>query len=189
MIGAAITALQGKPRKRAVLVNGVPASGKSSVARALSTATGWPILALDTIKNPFLTTLPPGDRLFNRTLGRATYAAIFDIVADAPAGSTFIIDAWFGFQPLQILEDHVRRAGLGDLAEVWCFAPPETVGARYAARLDDRPAGHPGADYVPELIELARRAEPTGLAPRLEVSTTTPIDVKSVTSWLHDLWG
>ncbi len=189
VIGAAAAAMRAHPGKRAVLVNGVPASGKSSVARALSDATGWPVLALDTIKNPFLEILPPGDRLFNRTLGRASYAAIFDLIAEAPAGSTFIIDAWFGFQPLETLSDHIARSGLGQLAEVWCNAAPETIGARYAARLDARPAGHPGADYVPELIELARRAAPTGLAARFDVETTTPVDLPGIIAWLQDLWG
>ncbi|MCF8516828.1 MAG: ROK family protein [Rhodobacteraceae bacterium] len=185
VIGSAITALRNRPRKRAILVNGVPASGKSGVARALADATGWPVLGLDTVKNPFLTILPAGDRLFNRTLGRASYAAIFDLVADAPHGTTVIIDAWFGFQPIEVLTDHIARAGITDLAEVWCHAPPETVGARYAARLGNRPTGHPGADYVPELILLAQRATPTGLAPRFDVDTTGPLDLAALTDWLH----
>ena len=189
VIGAATTAIASRPRKRLVMVNGVPASGKSSVARALADATGWPILTLDTIKNPFLATLPPGDRLFNRTLGRASYAAIFDLIADAPADSAFIVDAWFGFQPLDVLEAGLARAGVTNLAEVWCHAPPETVGARYAARLDQRPAGHPGADYVPELIALARRATPTGLAPSHDVDTSRPLDVSGLTNWLQRLWN
>jgi glucokinase len=187
VIGAAAAALRTGGRKRAVLVNGVPASGKSAIARAISDATGWPILALDTIKNPFLSILPPGDRLFNRTLGRASYAAIFDLIADAPAGSNFVIDAWFGFQPPEALSDGLIRAGITDLAEVWCHAPPETVGARYSARLDKRPAGHPGADYVPELIALAGRAGPTGLAPRFDVDTTQPLDLPALTEWLRSL--
>lgn len=180
VIGAALSAV---PRKRLVMVNGVPASGKSGVARALSRATGWPVLALDTVKNPFLLELPPGDRLFNRTLGRASYAAIFDLIADAPGG-TFLVDAWFGFQPLDLLQGHIARAGITDLDEIWCHAPPETIGARYAARLDDRPKGHPGADYVPELIALAKRAEPTGLARRIDVETTAPPDLDLLLNWL-----
>lgn len=186
-IGAAHAALQSRPRKRAVLVNGVPASGKSAVARALADATGWPVLTLDTVKNPFLSILPPGDRLFNRTLGRASYAAMFDLVADAPQGTTVIIDAWFGFQPIEVLQDHIARAGLADLAELWCHAPPETVGARYSARLGSRPAGHPGAEYVPELIALAKRAAPTGLAPCRDVSTTEPLDLPAILAWLQGL--
>lgn len=189
VIGAAVAALKAGARsKRAVLVNGVPASGKSTVAHALSDQTGWPVLALDTIKNPFLMALPPGDRLFNRTLGRASYEAIFDLMADAPAGSTFILDAWFGFQPLAVLEQGLARAGVAEVAELWCQAPPDVVGARYLARLKDRPAGHPDEAYVPELIDLARHARPTGLALRLDIDTTAPVPTRLLTDWLRQLW-
>ena len=54
-----------------MLVNGVPASGKSGVAQALSDRTGWPILSLDTVKNPFLTEFAPVDRPTNRRFGAA----------------------------------------------------------------------------------------------------------------------
>src|SRR5690606_30985240 len=56
VIGAALAALSptARSRKRLVMVNGVPASGKSHVATVLAQATGWPLLSLDTIKNPFL---------------------------------------------------------------------------------------------------------------------------------------
>ncbi len=190
VIGAALAALGTAPRgKRAVLVNGVPASGKSSVARALADVTGWPVLALDTIKNPFLAALPPGDRLFNRTLGRASYAAIFDLIADAPDGGTFVIDAWFGFQPVETLNEHLARAGVTDVAEVWCHAPPDTIGARYAARLGTRLPGHPGAEYVPELIGLAARAQPTGLAPRLDLDTTLAPDMAALRRFLDRTFG
>ena len=190
VIGAALAALRTAPlTKRAVLVNGVPASGKRSVARALSDATGWPVLTPDTIENPFLAALPPGDRLFNRTLGRASYAAIFDLLADAPDGTTLLIDAWFGFQPIEVLAEGLARAGVSRVAEVWCHAPPETVGARYLARLGTRPAGHPGADCVPELIALATRAQPTGLAPRFDLDTTRPPDLSTLRRFLGEALG
>ena len=189
VIGAASAAACARPRKYLVMVNGVPASGKSSVSRALAEVTGWPILSLDTIKNPFLAVLPPGDRLFNRTLGCASYAAIFDLIADAPAASHFIVDAWFGFQPREVLEAGLARAGVTDLAEVWCHASPEVVGERYSNRLHSRLSGHPGADYVPELVALARRAQPTGLAPRLDVETTRPVQPIAIADWLDQLWS
>ena len=189
VIGGAVAALKARgAAKRAVLVNGVPASGKSAVARALADATGWPLLTLDTIKNPFLLALPPGDRLFNRSLGRASYAVIFDLIADAPAGSCFIIDAWFGFQPLDTLQQGLARTGVEEVAELWCHAPPDVVADRYRARLHLRPAGHPGAAYIPELIALAESARPTGLGPRLDIDTTAPLPLARVTGWLHQLW-
>ena len=182
VIGAALSALP-KPR-RAVLVNGVPASGKSGVARALAQTTGWPVLTLDTVKAPFLTELAPVDRMLNRTLGRASYAAIFDLVAETAPGSTVIIDAWFGFQPPEVLEAGLMRAGIVETVELWCQAPPETIGARYAARVGTRPAGHPGLDYVPELIALAARARPNDRGPRQNIDTTRPLDTQALAAWV-----
>ncbi|MER8482553.1 ROK family protein [Mesorhizobium sp. M1322] len=173
------------PGRRAVLVNGIPASGKSTVSRGIAERMGWPLLALDTIKNPFLEVLGGGDREFNRTLGRASYEAIWSVIGEAPAGTIFVVDAWFGFQPRQVLEDHLRRAGVEQTAEIWCHAPGEVLAERYRARLDQRPAGHPGAAYIPDLTELADRAEPLRRGPLFDVDTTKPIAFDAITQWLQ----
>ncbi len=167
--------------KRAVLVNGVPASGKSTLARSLSRQTGWPLLTLDTLKEALFTHLGVGDREYNRKLGRASYQAMFALIGDFPPRSTVIVDAWFGFQPREVLQSHLALAGVGAVVEVWAHARPETVGARYAARVGARSAGHLGLEYAPELIDLARRAQPLGLFPRLDVDgeQPTPLDLAS----------
>ena len=169
--------------KGVALVNGVPASGKSSTARALSQATGWPLLTLDTVKEALFEELGTGDRDYNRKLGRAAYRAMFAIVGEAPAGSRFVMDAWFGFQPRALLDELAARAGVSALAQVWCTAPPEEIGARYARRVGERSAGHLGLDYVPELIALARRAEPLADIPAFTLDTTQPTDVAAMTAW------
>ncbi|TNC50424.1 ROK family protein [Rubellimicrobium rubrum] len=188
VIGAGLAALRftRAERKIVVLVNGVPASGKSTVARQLGDALGWPVLSLDTVKQPFLDALPPGDRSFNRTLGRASYRAMFDVIRDAPAGSSFVLDAWFGFQPVERLAEAVKAAGVDGCAELWCEAPPEEIGRRYAERAERRGAGHPGLEYVPELIDLAHRAGPTGLLPMRRQDTTKDLDLPAVLSWARD---
>jgi predicted kinase len=173
--------------KKAVLVNGVPASGKSSVARALADARGWPILALDTIKEPFFDHLGVGDREFNRKLGRASYQAMWSIVQDAPEGMTFIADAWFGFQPREVLEAHLARAGVGVTAEVWCHAPPAVLVDRYRARLHLRHTGHPGEAFLPELVALAQRAEPLRRGPIFDVDTTCALDRERLLVWVDDV--
>lgn len=190
VIGAGLQALaepsaQSNRARRAVLVNGIPASGKSTVSRGIADRMGWPLLALDTIKNPFLEVLGGGDRLFNRTLGRASYQAIWSVVGEAPAGTTVVVDAWFGFQPREILEDHLRKAGVEQTVEIWCHAPGEVLAERYGARLDQRPVGHPGAAYIPELIELAKRAQPLRRGPLFDVDTTKSIDFDAITAWLR----
>jgi glucokinase len=188
VIGAGLAGLRAARAgtKRVVLVNGVPASGKSTVAQAVSRELGWPLLTLDSIKQPFLDELPPGDRLFNRTLGRAAYQAIWALLADAPEGS-FVLDAWFGFQPLEMLQDGLHKAGVAAVAELWCTAPPEEIGRRYAERVPTRGPGHPGLDYVPELVTLAASAQPTGLAPTRPVDTTRPLDPVGLARWLREV--
>ena len=183
--GAGLAALT--TGRRAVLVNGVPASGKSGIAAALSARTGWPVLSLDTMKNPFLLQFAPVDRPTNRRFGTAAYEAIFDMAGQHAPDATVIIDAWFGFQPPEVLHAGLTRAGITQVAQVWCHARPDTIAARYAARVNSRPAGHPGLDYVPELHALATRARPLEGIPRLDADTETPLDLDRLTADLRTL--
>lgn len=175
--------------RRAVLVNGVPASGKSTVARRVAAEFVWPLLTLDAIKEPFFEHVGVGDREHNRRLGRASYHAIFNLIADFPDGCVPVIDAWFGFQPLDVLQGHLARARIDAAVELWCHAEPEVVGARYAARVEGRPPGHPGLDYVPELVALARRARPLGAYPCLALDTGAALDAPALFAWLAQAWG
>ncbi|MFT3974495.1 MAG: ROK family protein [Amaricoccus sp.] len=189
VIGAGFAALDARPRgRRVVLVNGVPASGKSGVATALSGLTGWPVYALDTVKEPFLTEIAaaqgPVERPFNRVLGRASYKAIFALLAAAPAGTTAIVDAWFGFQPRELLAELLATAGIDEVMEIRCAAPPETVADRYRARAAVRLPGHPGAGYADELRVLAARAGPMRVGPVLEVDTTVPFDAAAAVAFV-----
>jgi glucokinase len=170
--------------KRLILVNGVPASGKSTVARAIADDGGFPLLTLDTIKESFFAHLGTGDRDFNRLLGRASYEAMFALAADFPEDMTIVMDAWFGFQPEDVLTAHAARSKAEHVVQVWCHAPPGEIGARYRSRIGQRSVGHLGEDYVPELIELARRAQPFSRFPAFDCDTTKSFDLAGFKSWL-----
>lgn len=172
-----------------VLVNGVPASGKSSLAGAIAEARQWPLLALDTVKEPFFEHVGTGDREFNRALGRASYQAIFALIGAFPPSSICVVDAWFGFQPVETLRAHLKRAGARRALQIWCAASPATVPERYAARLQSRPAGHPGGEYLPELSALAERARPFADLPTFEVATDRPAEISAVLAWIQTTLG
>jgi glucokinase len=187
MIGAALSALPRTkgPNKRLVMVNGVPASGKSRIAKALARDTGWPVLSLDTVKDPFLSEIEDVDRPFNRKLGRASLKAMFSVLREAPAGTTLIMDAWFGFQPREFLQGLIHDAGVDAIAEIWCSAPPDVIGRRYGARAARRLPGHPGPEYVPELVALAACAEPSRFGPVQTVDTTQTFDARAARQFLE----
>ena len=171
--------------KAAILVNGVPASGKSTVAKAVARQMTLPLMALDTVKEPLFTHFGMGDRDHNRALGRAAYEIIFTSLADWPDPTLVVIDAWFGFQPIDVLERHLSTAGLSRVVELWCHAPAAVVAERYVARASTRSAGHPGPDYVPELLALHARATPTGRAPVLSIETTQELPTDQIVSWIR----
>jgi glucokinase len=165
--------------RRAILVNGVPASGKSTVSARLVPMleeAGIPAvpLSLDTVKEALFAHLGTGDREENRRLGRASYQAIFDSIAAFPDSLVPVVDAWHGFQPPEVLRGHLERARIDHVVEVWCRVAPETAAARYRARA--RHPGHPPASYADELRALAGRARPMGFGPVVEIDSDGPPD-------------
>jgi len=166
--------------KCAVLVNGVPASGKSTVMKELvaqmeAAGIATVPLALDTVKEGLFAHVGPGDRAHNRMLGRASYHAIFSSIAAFPDNLVTLIDAWHGFEPAEVLREHIARAGIVRLVEVWVYIEPAAAAARYRARSAQRHAGHLPASYADELFELAEVARPRRLGPVIEVDGAAPL--------------
>lgn len=171
--------------KQVILVNGVPASGKSTVSRKLvRSLSGQGIaavpLGLDTIKEGLFAQIGTGDREYNRMLGRASYHAIFNAIRLFPDHLVPVIDAWHGFQPESVLRDHVARAGIDRVIEIWCAVTPETAAARYRARAGRRHAGHLPASYADELLQLAGRAQPVALGPVIRVDAEAPLRAQDI---------
>lgn len=159
-----------------VLVNGVPASGKSTLAADLAARLGLPLFGIDTVKEALFAELGIGDREYSRRMGRASYHAIFATIGGFPPGMGAVVEAWHGFQPVTVLQAHLQRAGAGRVVEVWCHAPPDEIVARFCARAAQRAPGHIGLSYAEELRALAARAQPLRLGPVIDVETTRPID-------------
>jgi hypothetical protein len=100
----------------------------------------------------------------NRQLGCAAYESSGRSSATRQQ-VYLVIDAWFGFQPRetqQLLQQALKL-------EIWNHISPELAVSRYASRLQDRRP--PGEEYLPELAQLAQRAEPMRLGPVFTVST------------------
>ncbi|MEZ8863170.1 AAA family ATPase [Vibrio sp. 10N.247.311.51] len=166
--------------KKVIIVNGIPASGKSTVAAKIATHFGWPYLSIDTIKEPFMDLHVAIDREFNRELSKAAYKAIWDTVASAPDDCIYVIDAWFGFQSRELLESYVKQSDVVEIIEVWNSISPELVADRYRSRLYLRKEGHPGEEYIPELMALAERASPMNIGKVYCIDQDTGSEIQEV---------
>jgi predicted kinase len=133
------------------LVTGLPATGKTTLARALARALAVPLLAKDGIKEPLLQILGAADPAASRRLSNASFAALFALAQEQLAAVGAVVLEG-NFRPGEH-EDALRallapHAALS--AQVLCRVPEPLRQARLAARAADatRHPGHRDAVWV-----------------------------------------
>jgi predicted kinase len=128
---------------RVIVVTGLPATGKSTLARELAHRHRLPLLAKDFIKEPLLDVLGAADAACSRRLSDASFATMFRLAAEwAAGGHEFLLEG--NFRPGEH-EGPLRDAlALAQVVQVLCRVPESERLARLAARESDpvRHAGH-----------------------------------------------
>jgi predicted kinase len=166
-----------------VVVSGPPASGKTTLARALAPALGLPLVAKDTIKEALMSVLPVPDIETSRVVGTASVAALLAVAAET--SGAVLESVWHRSRALADL----RRLD-GQIVEVFCRCDPQVAQRRYAERASTRAVGHFSAGRaVAELWndEVARPV--AGGWPVLEVGTNDPVDVPPLTARIRAAAG
>lgn len=172
-----------------IIVTGPPASGKTTLGRALAARLHMPFLYKDGIKETLFDTLGWSDREWSRTLGVATYALLFHLLEmELAAGRSLVVESNFD----------AERAGPSFLAlrERYGFRPVQVCcvadGAvllercRLRATSDERHPGHDDLAHMAELEPalLRGRLDPLPLGgPIIEVDTTdfVKVDAEAIT--------
>ena len=175
-----------KTNRKAILINGLPASGKTILGRNLAEKFNAPLMTLDKIKEAMFNGLGIGDREYNRSLSRACKEIIWALIAEFPKDALIIVDAWFGFPSYEKVFHGLEHAGIDHFVELWCNAPGEILAKRYLERVDLRHKGHPGSEYAHELVEIAKIAVPMNIGPVYSIDMTDPcnIDYQSIILWI-----
>jgi len=155
-----------------VIVDGPPASGKSTLAPVLAERLHLPLVAKDTIKDALMTVLPVPDVAASRQVGRAAVLAMLAVAAESPIGA--VIESNFH---RTVAVDELRALP-GDVVEVFCRCDPAVSIARYRQRAGTRAAGHFDEIRTDEEIWNEDVGRPVaGGWPVIEIDTSAPVDV------------
>ncbi|MEQ7123212.1 AAA family ATPase [Actinopolymorpha sp. B11F2] len=176
------------PRRLVVLVNGLPAAGKSTLAPKLARALGLPLLSKDVIKETHADVLgvasPDGrtQRQWNAALGRAASETMWSLLAYAPAGA--VLESSWRADVRPLVQAGLTHAGVSCPVEVWCDVSPELAWSRYVARAK---SSHPihGAlmSHGEEWARMVEHAQPLALGPVRRVDTSRDVDVDQLAAW------
>jgi predicted kinase len=170
-----------------VLVNGLPAAGKSTLAPELASAFGLPLFGKDVIKEAHADVLgadpPPGltQREWNGRLGRPASETMWALLGSSTPGA--VLESSWRADVRGLVDAGLKRAGFAEAAEIWCEAPPPLLRERFTRR---RASSHPihGAGLGDEeWASMVRHAEPLGFGPVLRLDTSGNVDLAAVVEW------
>jgi predicted kinase len=155
-----------------VLVNGLPGSGKTTLANQLAPAMGVPLICKDVLKEAMAAALPDIPRT---AFGPVASEAMWDLAAATP-GLVILESWWFKPRDLGYVNDGLRRCANPATVELWCDVPVSLARDRYRNRR--RAALH---DDDRQLVESwprwAAEAEPLGIAAKIMIKTDQPAAV------------
>lgn len=141
-----------------VIVSGLPASGKSTLAERIAAALGWPLLAKDRFKERLYDSgsIDPDrfDRAASSVLGARAVAILLDVVATLiEARVSLVVES--NFRPHLARRDLGPLLGLANGRQVHCTLEREEIVRRYRSRFEhrDRHPVHLDSVAIDELEE------------------------------------
>lgn len=139
-------------RPQLIIVNGPPASGKSTLGNEIAAELGIPFLSKDAIKEEMYDSLGKIQRTIARHLGETSMRLMYTVakkILDAGLGVVIEANFYHGVSE----KDLSKLIAVSDAVMVHCTAPEEVLKQRYVqrAKSGERHPVHDDADRADEL--------------------------------------
>lgn len=165
-------------RTKVIIVTGLPATGKTALARRLAESLQVPLLNKDFFKESIFDGLGQADRAFSKKVGHVAYKLLYKLAEDLmKAGFSFVIESNFNAQMDSPTFVKFQKAYPVKFVQILCHAEGSVLVERFRKRAESEER-HPGHLDLENLEEFKRtliqgRCEPLALEGKLiEVDTT-----------------
>lgn len=139
-------------RPQLIIVNGPPASGKSTLGKEIAAELGIPFLSKDALKEEMYDSLGKIERTISRRLGETSMRLMYTVakkILDAGLGVVIEANFYHGVSE----KDLSKLIAVSDAVMVHCTAPEEVLKQRYIqrAKSGERHPVHDDANRADEL--------------------------------------
>jgi predicted kinase len=164
---------------RVVLVNGLPASGKSTMGAELADSLGWVFLSKDVLKESFGNLVWP--LVDSARIGGLALDALYSL-AGAIEGGVVLDSIWLSTRDRPFLDAGLAIMGEPLVVEVWCDIPESVARARFERRMPGRHEMHGG--WRPGFWD---DAGPITENP-IRVDTSGAVDIEQLAEFVRTAW-
>jgi len=161
-----------------ILINGLPATGKTTISKRLGDELDIPVISKDMIKEFLFDVLGIKDREQSKAFGRLANDFLYEICeAYLSKGKSIIIENSFEYEFAKPRIEEIAKKYSPELIEIYCTTAPSTRRKRFKER-NESGNRHPGhfdeanymADAEPEPLE---KYAPIGIGSVIKIKTDT----------------